>query len=372
MKFSCLKSNLNPIVQLASKIISTRPTLPVLNNVLLKTDRGGVLVSSTNLELSMSAFVGAKVETEGGITVPAKLLAEFINSIPDEKISLEFKDSRLEVTGANYSAAFNTIDMDEFPEPPAMKGEDKVLIPVPVLRANILQVALAAAADESRPVITGVLMVIDGKKFTLAAADGYRLAEQKVTLSEDSGKSNLRLIVPARGLHELHRLLFDAGEKDFVEVSFDENQALFKYKDIQLTSRLLAGQFPDYQQIIPKKFASTVTVERAEFSQAVKTAAIFAKDSASVIFLSADPAKKTLELKASTSQVGENNISVAAEITGPGGSIAFNARYVSDMLAVTTSAKVSLNINDALSPGVLIPDTGAGSLYTYVIMPIRT
>ena len=372
MKFSCLKTNINPVIQMASKIVGSRPTLPVLNNVLLKTDKGGVLISSTNLELSVSAFVGAKVEIEGGITVPAKLLAEFINSIPDEKISLELKDSRLEVTGTNYSAAFNTIDMDEFPEPPAMKGEDKVLIPVSVLRDTIQQVALAAATDEARPVITGVLMVIDGKNFTLAAADGYRLAEQKVVLAEDSTKSNLRLIVPARGLHELHRLLSDAGDKDFVEVSFDENQALFKYKDIQLTSRLLAGQFPDYQQIIPKKFASVISVDRTELAQAVKTAAIFAKDSASVIFLSADPAKKTLELKASTSQVGENNIAVAAEITGPGGTIAFNARYVSDMLSVCSSRKIDLKINDALSPGVLTPQSDLGSAYTYVIMPIRT
>ncbi|HNT29353.1 MAG TPA: DNA polymerase III subunit beta [bacterium] len=372
MKFSCLKTNIHPVLQLASKIVSTRPTLPVLNNILVKTTDGRIYIESTNLELSVKAFVGGKVAKDGGITVPAKLLSEFVSSVPAEKIEFSIKDNALEVQGGTYQAVFNGIDIDEFPEAPQLKGSQKLTVPASVLADNIPKVVMAAAADEARPVITGVLLSIDGDNLVMVAADGYRLAEKKIKLQEDSGKRNIHLIIPAKSLVEVQRLLADAGDEEHVEITYDENQAVFAFKDVQISTRILAGQFPDYKQIIPAKNETSIQLKKDELNQAVKTAALFARDSASVIRFETSQDNKQVLIKAAASQVGTNEIAVPAEITGTGGSIAFNSRYVLDFLGAVSADTVSLKINDPLSPGVLTTGGQGEESYIYVIMPIRT
>ncbi len=373
MQFSCLKSNLDPILQTLARIVSPRPTLPVLSNVLIKATDKQVWVAGTNLDVGINANVGAKVEQEGKFTVPAKLLAEFVSSVPEDKIDFTLTNNIMTVKSGNYEASFNGIDADEFPENPALKGAEKVVINASDLVSNIPLVSFSAASDESRPVITGVMMLLDGKKMTLVAADGYRLAEKKIELHEDSTKSGSRLIIPARNLNELQRILAGAGKDDVVEVAYDDNQVIFSYKEVQLFSRLLIGQYPDYKQIIPAKFKTEATIKRDELQKAVRIAALFAKDSASVVHFELDQAKQTLTIKAASSQVGENSTVMSAKITGEDNKIAYNSRYVTDFLAVAGEAEITMRLNDALAPGILIPQGNdkVSSQYTYVIMPIR-
>lgn len=342
--------------------------MPVLSNILIKAENKQVTLSSTNLEIGLITQIGAKVDSEGSFTVPAKLLNDFVSQISGDRISFSLEGSVLNVQSDHFQASLHGIEADEFPENPVLKDEQNTLIEAAHLLENIPLVSYAAAADEARPVITGVLMLLDGGTMTLAAADGYRLAEKKIKLSEDSGQDGKRLIIPSRSLHELHRTLA-AGEPDgVVEMRFDENQVIFHYKGAQLISRLLVGQYPDYKQIIPQSFKTELSVEKAALARAVKVAALFAKDSALVVHL--EVKDKTLTIEASSSQVGENQNDIAVEKTGEDGKISLNARYILDFLSVVSGEKVVLKLNGALDPGVLSIEGDTG--YTYVIMPIRT
>jgi DNA polymerase-3 subunit beta len=368
MRFSCLKNNLEPVLQTLSRVVSSRPTLPVLNNILIKAQDKQVSLSATNLDIGIVSNIGAKVDAEGVFTVPAKLLTEFVSSIPHDKIEFALEGNILHVSSENYQASLHGIDADEFPENPALKGEEKALLSAVDLLNNIPLVTFAAAADEARPVITGVLMLLDGKDMTMVAADGYRLAEKKVALHEDSGKSGNKLIIPARSLNELQRIIAGAEEGAVVEMAFDENQVVFQYQETQLVSRLLVGQYPDYKQIIPPKFATQAILDREALHKAVRIAALFAKDSASVIHLNFSAGQ--LEIKAASSQIGENSTVLPADIQGDGGNISYNARYLLDFLNVVSTPRVRLRINDPLGPGV--SGIEEDDSYTYVIMPIRT
>lgn len=374
MKFSCLKQNLNPVIQMMSRIVSTRPTLPVLNNVLIQASDKQLTLAATNLEIGLHSNVPAKVETDGAFTVPAKLLADFIHSLPEDKIDFELEGNLLSVFSGRYQATFNGIDAEEFPANPALKGGDSTTIKASDLVTHLPLVTFAAAADEARPVITGVLVLLDGKQMTLVSADGYRLAEKVITLSEDSEKISRRLIVPARSLTELQRLLSDGDGEAVVEVAYDDNQIIFRYQALELVSRLLVGQYPDYKQIIPTSYKTEVLLDRQELQQAMRIGVLFARDSASVVNLKVDVKGGKFQINAASAQVGENQTELPAEASGEDAETAYNARYILDFLGVVESPKVLFKLNDPLGPGVLVPATevGADTSYHYVVMPIRT
>ena len=253
MKLSCLQENLNRGLNLVGRAAATRTTLPITNNVLLATDQGRLKLEATNLEMAISCWLGAKIETEGAITVPARLLAEFIGSLPNDKvtISLSPKTKTLGLKCARFEARISGVDAKDFPPIPKIKDGVTTKVEVEALRQGIGQVVFAAATDESRPVLTGVSAEFDGDLLTLAAADGFRLAVYKLPLAA-SVSEKTTAIIPARTLAELNRLATDQEEAIEIMVNASKSQILFRLKDTELVSQLVQGTLPQYALLIPQ------------------------------------------------------------------------------------------------------------------------
>jgi DNA polymerase-3 subunit beta len=351
-----------------SRAISTRTTLPILNNVLLETTNEGLALTATNLEIGIRKVVAAEVAEEGSTTAPARLLTDFVGSLPDQSLdlALDVATQSLGVRCGRFDTHIKCIEADEFPPGPRPEESDRLAIPLDHLLRAIEQTQMAASTDEARPVLTGELLHIDGQSLLLVATDGHRLAERRLTASSADGLE-ARLIVPARAFAELPRAL--RGEAGDVEVliSRARNQVFFRAGSSEVTSRLIDGQYPNYAQVIPTKSTTVVRLPTAELTQSVRAVSLFARDSANVIRLRAQAG--SLVLSATTNEVGDSRAELDAEVEGAEIQIAFNARYVLDALAVVESDQVELSFDGPLSPG-LIKVPGSDD-YQYVIMPVR-
>ncbi|MDO8716489.1 MAG: DNA polymerase III subunit beta, partial [Dehalococcoidales bacterium] len=266
MKLSCLQADLNRGLSIVGRAVATRTTLPITNNVLLTTDQSRLKLIATNLEMAISYWTGAKVEEEGTVTVPARLLTEFVNSLPNDRIDINLpaKSKTLGLKCARFEARISGIDAKDFPPIPKVDDGITTRIEVAAFRQAISQVAFAAATEESRPVLTGVDAQFDKSLLTLAAADGFRLAVYKLPLVTPVA-TKTEVIIPARTLAELNRLIGDGDETVDITVNAAKGQILFRLKDIELVSQLIQGSFPQYSQLIPASFASRVVVDVAEF-----------------------------------------------------------------------------------------------------------
>ncbi|HHX44004.1 MAG TPA: DNA polymerase III subunit beta [Chloroflexi bacterium] len=373
MKVSCLQENLAKGLAIVGRAVATRSTLPVLSNILLSTDGSRLKLSATNLEVGINCWIGAKVEQEGATTVPARLLADFVNSLPPERIDLDLitRTQTLNLKCGRFEANIKGIDAQEFPLILVPEEDSRLTIKPEVLRQMIDQVAFAAATDESRPVLTGVLAEVADGKLTLAAADGYRLSVRPVGL-EDADERTISVIIPARALQELRRI---AGEQDQpVEmlIAPNRNQVFFHMHDVDLVSQLVEGAFPDYRQIIPSNHTTRTIVNAADFLKAVRMAFIFARDAANIVRLQiipgADGGPARLIVTATSAEHGDNVSELDAEVEGAPIEIAFNARYLIEALAAVDTPDVSLETRDPSSPGVIRPVNG--SEFVHVIMPM--
>src|SRR4030043_2370555 len=372
MKLSTLQENLAKGLTTASRSFASRAPLPVLSNILLVTDRGRLKLSATNLETGVNYWLGAKVEKEGALSVPAKVFTEFITSLPAEKVELEAKENNLLVNCGSYQAEFNGLAATEFPKIPSIKGKTDLSFVSTELIKSINQVAFAAAQDEGRPVLTGVLLAIEGKNLSLVATDGYRLSLKKIPSTKGIAQSKelkKGLIIPSRTLIELARTIGDAdqGKNIGLTITEESNQAIFSTIDIEIISRLIEGKYPDYKRIIPDKGKTNVILDTIELTRAIRVAAIFAREAANIIRFNID--KKGLEITANTAQVGRNRVRLEAKVSGPGGKIAFNSRYLLDLLGVANSEQINLEMAGSLNPGVF---TMVGEkYYLHIIMPVR-
>ncbi len=366
MKLSCIQENLNKGLSIIDKIISPRANLPVLNNVLLKTKKGQLELSATNLEIGINKLIGAKIEKEGAITIPAKIFSEYINSLPNKKINLEVKDDNLSISSDKYKATILGISASEFPLIPEIKQKPITSIKPGVLSKGISCVVFAAALDESRPVLSGVFLHFKDKKLKLVATDSYRLAEKTIKLDKNVA-SEKKVIVPTRTLQEVNRIIMELSEP--IDISLTENQILFHMSDTDLVSRLIEGNFPDYRRIIPDSFQTKTKVSTSGFLNMIKTASIFTTTGANNIKLQFK-SKGEIIIESSTAQVGENISSIDAEVEGGDGEITFNAKYLLDVLNNIEAEEVILQIKGKLNPGVIKP--GGSADYIYVIMPLRT
>jgi DNA polymerase-3 subunit beta len=365
MRLSCLQENLNKGLSIVNKIVPSQASLPVLNNILLKTEKGQLKISATNLEIGINKLIGAKIEKEGAITVPARLFSEYINSLPNEKIDLEVKDNNVNIHCKNYKATILGIDASEFPLIPEIKQKPIISITPELLHKAISCVTFAAAIDESRPVLAGVFLNFKDNQLKLVATDSYRLAEKTIKLDKNV-IGEVSIIIPTRTMQELNRILTEVENK--VEISVTENQILFKINDTDLISRLIEGSFPDYRRIIPDSFQTKVLVNTTAFNNMVKTASIFSSPSANNIKLQLK-SKGELIIQSSAAQIGENVSCLDADISGGDGEITFNAKYLLDVLNNIESEETLLQIRGKLDPGVIKP---AGQEdYIYVIMPLR-
>lgn len=363
MKVVCTKKNLSKGLQITSRIIGSGNTLPILNNILFKTDEGRLKLSSTNLEMAINTWVGGKIEDQGEITIPARLVNEYVNNLMAEKITITTKNQSLYIESDKAQTNIKGLSSEEFPLIPWVAEAIYAKVDALEFAYIIREVGFAAAFSETQPEISGVLFSFEDKTLTLAATDRYRLAEGKIKLAEEVNGVK-QVIVPARAVVELNRIL----EGGIVEVYLAEGQICMKTGDTELVSRLIEGQYPDYKQIVPKGFTSEVSIDREQFIQGLKAASVLASDNNNVELL-LGPQNRQLVIKSQSAQSGESEIHLDGEFIGEKNSIIFNYRYLLECLNNLPDEKVSFKVINPASPAEIVP-VGRDN-YLYIVMPIK-
>jgi len=363
MRLQVTQENLNKALGTVARVANTRGTLPILSNVLLKTSNNRLSLAATNLDIAITQYIGSKITDEGAITVPARLMQDFIASLPSGVINLELTDTKLHITTEQYESTINGIVADDFPVMPAIAKGETWKVDGAHLKKGLQQVVFAASADESRPVLTGVLIhSVDGK-LLLAATDSYRLAEKQIGTT----KSEVNMLVPATALHDLLRILGD--QEGDVQVTHDDQQVLFTVGEVELVARLLEGKYPDYTKLIPQSFAVEVTLKRADFINITKVSSLFARESAGSVTLKVDASSQALSIRSIASQLGENTATANGTVTGDG-EITLNSRYLLDALQAMPGDEVIFGFNGKLE-ATLLRDAN-DSDYSHIIMPLKS
>ncbi|MGD8402169.1 MAG: DNA polymerase III subunit beta [Anaerolineales bacterium] len=375
MKVTILQENLARGLGIVSRAVSPRSTLPVLSNVLIATDEGRLRLSATNLEMGITCWIAARIEEEGSITVPARTFVDLVSTLPGDQVALTLDTSTrtLNVRGGTSTNDIKGIDSEEFPPMPVPDMDGAVHLNVVDFRDMIHQVAFAASTDEARPVLMGVLMIVEGDQITMAAADGFRLSVRTATLSEPA-QTPVNIIVPARALNELARIASDGEETISMIVPKGRGQVVFSVKGAELVSQLIDGTFPDYQQIIPRSYKSRTLVSTASLLKACKQAEIFARDGTNVARLDIKAATSEMEpseveISAMSEETGKNETIVEATVDGGSVLIAFNVKYLREALEVINTPNVALETSSANAPGVVRP-VGEDD-FLHVIMPMH-
>ena len=371
MQLNCLQENLSHGLGVVQRAVATRTALPITQHVLLATDQGRLKLSATNLEIAISTWVGAEIQEEGEVTVPARLLTDYVNSLDKQTISIKTTSPAkgIEIKGDHVDATINGADASEFPPIPSVEDGIATRIEAKAIREAIHQVVLAAAVEDSRPVLTGVNVELEGNDLTLAAADGFRLAVHKTKIL-DAVPEKLSVIVPARTLQEVERLI-EGDEPIEVLVTPQKSQVLFKLHNVEIVSQLIQGTFPNYSQLVPQEHTTRVVVDLAELQRATRTASIFAKDGSGIIRIQMVPGNGgsgTVTISSRAEEIGDNTGEIEAEFEGTEGKIAFNSRYLSDVLGVLGKDKVAMEMTTSSSPGVIKPIDSDN--YIHVVMPM--
>ena len=365
MKVSVTQEKIARALNLVKDIAASRNELAILNNILLRTDGGRLLVAATNLEIASMQYIGAKIDTPGSITIPARLVSEFISNLPSGTVELEVKDSHLHINSGKFSSVINGVVADEYPELPVIDDEKavKYIFPVDDLKKAIAQTKIAVSADMMRVALTGVLWhTYDGHLY-LAATDGYRLAEKKMMKSD----SELSAIIPASTLSEVSKSLGDEKE---VAVLFDDEQVCFKTNESEITSRLIDARFPDYRQLIPASSETEVAIKKSDFARITKIAALFARESGGGITLNASKESSTLSIHSIASELGENTSEATATVSSDG-VVTLNSRYLTEVLNIIDADDITFSFNGKLSPCVIREQVKQPD-YTHIIMPLKS
>lgn len=363
MKLQVTQENLNRALNSVARVANSRGTLPILANVLIKTTNNRLSLSATNLDIAITHYIGAKVSEEGSITVPARLMQDFVSSLPEGVIELDLQETKLRVSTDKYKSVVNGIMADDFPVMPAISGGKKWGVPGAEFKKALQQVAFAASSDETRPVLTGILIrTVDGV-LTMAATDSYRLAEKKL----GKNKENVQMLIPASAMQDLLRAVGDTDDQ--VKITHDDQQSLFQVGDVELVTRLLDGKYPDYKKLIPNKFSAKATLKRADLINVAKVSSLFARESAGSVTIELSKADKQLSIRSVASQLGENTATADAKVTADG-SITLNSRYLLDALGAIDGENVVFGFNGKLEPTLLHdPDNDD---YRHIIMPLKS
>lgn len=383
MKISCTQENLNQGLFVVSHLATKSTALPILNNILFQIKEKTIRLSATNLEIGVSCVIRGKVEEEGEFTVQSRLLADYISLLPKEKVDLsapkeikEGQDQVLEIICKNYSTKIKGQPATDFPLIPQIKKINPYILGYEAFRQAISQVVFAVSVSETRPEINGVSFNFSNDKLILAATDSYRLAEKTIELKKKSIEAERKIIVPAKTLQELLRILgsfkdpASISEVENVEIYLTENQILFVLDNIELISRLVEGQYPDYQQIIPQQFKTKIVLDTTEFIKATKTTSLFARSGIYDVNLEFLPSKKETVVSSTNTQLGESISRLSGELEGKDNSIVVNHRYLLDGLQNIDSDQIEVNIIDSNNPCVLKP-VKKETDYLYIIMPIK-
>ena len=369
MKLSVMQENLARGLSVVSRAVSNR-SLPVLTNVLLKTEDGGLKLTATNLEIGITYWVPGKIEADGATSVPARLLTDLVNSLPGgEPIVLELSDGEtLHIKAGRFESNIKGIPAEDFPTVQTAGERPITRVPQKVLRQALEETAFAAASDEARPILTGVLARFEGDQLTLAAADNYRIAVKTITVLDPVEETSV--VIPARALIELARILAEVDDPVSIVLAHSRNQLLFHVEGIDLVTRLIDGQYPNYQSVLPASHATRAVLDRDELLRAVRPAALIAHESANIVKLGVGPEGDPAITVSANAEVGDHIGRVEAAVEGDGTTIAFNARFLADVLTNVDAEQFALELNGPLSPGVFKPI--GDDRYVHVVMPLRT
>ncbi|MBN2101071.1 DNA polymerase III subunit beta [Candidatus Dojkabacteria bacterium] len=378
MQVSCNQSSLAKQLAIVGRLVSSKPGLPILANVLLETEDSKLKMTATDLEIGVHTWIGTEVKAEGKITIPARTFSEFVNSLPSEQVDLNLDKQLIKVTTVNNSAQFNTLPPDDFPAVPTVEdGELLMSVDPDEMERAINRVAFAAAVDDSRPVLTGIKIEAEATGLTFIAVDGFRLSRQFVEL-EKAVKEKTDLLVPAKAMQELSRIIADLADesekkkKDQVEVYTlkEKNQVIFRYKEVDLVSRLIDGKFPEYKQIIPTGYQVKAEMDTALVQNAVRIVNIFARGViGNKAVMEFDPKKNEVKVSAALVEIGENESSFEAKVEGDPLSIGFSAKFLTDMLNSIDGETMVFEGSTATAPGVF--KTKGDDGYLHIIMPMR-
>lgn len=363
MKLQVTQANLSKALNSVARIANTRNTLPVLANVLIKTENNRLSIAATNLDIAITHYVGSKISKEGAITVPARLMQDFIGNLPDGVINFDLEGNKLHISADQYESSINGISAEDFPVMPAIDGGINWKLPAAEFKKSLSQVVFAASTDDARPVLTGVYFHSEDGKVALAATDSYRLAE--VNLGK--AKSEVNFLLPASAAQDLLRIISD-DEKE-VSITHDEQQVRVEAGDITLVARLIEGNYPPYRKLVPTKFSTIAKLKRADFANIAKVSSLFARESAGSITINASKDSRKISINAIASQLGENTASAEASVTADG-EVTLNSRYLIDALNAFSGDEIEFCFNGKLEPCIL--RSAAEPNYLHLIMPLRS
>ena len=366
MKLSVTQDNLSKALSNISRVASAKNELTILNNILLRTDSNRLLIAATNLEIASTQYIGTKIEKPGSITVPSRLITDFVSSLPSGTVELEVKGDHLHIISGKFSSVINGMVADEFPELPSVNEETAVSFEFSAedLKKAVSQTAIASSSDTTRPVLTGVLWQVYEGELYLVATDGYRLAERRLGKAE----GDMSAIIPTTTLHEVVRSMTDNNEN--IVIFFDETQVGFKTADLEIVSRLIDGKFPDYRQLIPKNNETEIEINKNDFSRIAKISNLFARESGGGIKIVASKENSLVSIHSIASELGENTSEATAKVTNDG-EVTINSRYLLEVLGVIPGDDLTFAFSGKLAPCVLREKTKSPD-YTYIIMPMKS
>lgn len=363
MKVTVTQENLSKALGIVSRVASGKTSLPVLNNILIRTEKNRLLLAATNLEVAITEYIGAKVVTEGELTVPARLLSEFISNLPKGNVDLKVDGTKLQIHSEKYQSTINGMLADEFPALPQIGGATELSLSATQLKQAIAQTTLCASHDDTRPVLTGVLCHSHEGALYFAATDGYRLAEKELMKTTEAVKA----LIPANTLADVARIIPEDCEE--VSILIDEAQVRFRMNDIEVTSRLIDGNFPDYRQLIPKETEIHASLVRQDFTRVTKIASLFARESGGSVTIATNSEKQLVSIHSVASQLGENTSEAAAEVDSDG-TVTLNSRYLIEALGCFDAEKIQFGFSGKLAPCIL---TASGDdSYQHIVMPLRS
>ena len=364
MKLTVTQENLNRALTVVGRVASSKTPLPILNNILLRVDKNRLLLAATNLEIAITEHIGAKVDKNGSITVPARLMSEFISNLPKGNVDLQVEGTKLHISSGSYTSTINGMPADDFPSLPDISAKESLTVDAVSFKRAITQTVLVASHDDTRPVLTGVYVHSHKGDLYFAATDGYRLAERKLS----KVKTDINAIVPSQTMQDIVRVMSDDVTE--VEVLFDENQVRFLFGDTEVTSRLIDGNFPDYRQLIPATSDITLEINKDEFIRISKIASLFARESGGSITIKTDSSASNVSIHSVASQLGENTSSADAKVNSDG-QVTLNSRYLLEALGCIDGDSVTFSFSGKLSPCVLSTSDKKAD-YKHIIMPLKS
>jgi DNA polymerase III subunit beta len=377
MHFACTQENLIQGLNMVSHISGKNVNLPVLGNVLLKTEAGSLKLSTTNLEMAVNCLVRGKVEVEGEYSVPAKLFLDYVSLLPSGKVELVLKEEGLEVRSGEQETVLKGMLASEFPLLPKLTKNQGYLLTVSDFKRAVSQVAFAVSTSESRPELMGVACFFGGHvgagKVAFAATDSYRLAERILPYTGISDEA--KYIVPAKAFNEASRIVGSYKDEmslpEQVSLSFTENQLVVTFGNVELISRLIEGSFPDYRPLIPQNFKTQAVLTRSELQKAVRAASLFSRQGIFDVHLSLDPATGSCTVQSADQGTGKTKTVLKGTVTGDENKLTLNFRYLNDGLSSMDSQKIRIMQIDPMSPALVVPE-GSTEQYQYLVMPIRS